>query len=360
MSKILISDSTYSDMSCAVTSVLKTFPLDVSGKRVVIKPNALRPSPPEAAVTTHPSLVKALVDILVERGAHVLVGDNPGGAGRRRDNREVFEVSGLMDAAGSHYVNFSADPVTVNTPHPACPQVVISRPILDADILISLPKFKTHGLTGLTGAIKNSYGFVAGGQKGHIHLEAGTPYGFAEAAVDIFSIRPPDLVIVDAVVGMQGNGPNSRDLIYIGKLIASTDAVAVDRVMAHMMNLSPEWLRTLTRAHELGLGEMDLDEIEILGELTSLEGFRVPPRFQGDDPAVLHETRKGSGFVSHYPHVDADLCDGCLTCVEECPASALGPVEGVPVLDRDLCVMCFCCQELCPRVAITAREPSCS
>lgn len=357
MSRVMVADATYESIHEPLTSILDTFPIHWNGKTVVLKPNALRPSPPEAAVTTSPALVRELVRLLADRGARVLVGDNPGGGGRHGDNRRVFERTGLLEAAGGSYVNFGAEPVPVSTGHPACQSVVVSRPVLDADILISLPKFKTHGLTGLTGAVKNSYGFIPGAQKGQIHVNARTPWNFAEAVVEVFAVRPPDLVIVDAVVGMQGNGPNSRDLIYVGKLIASDDAVAVDRVMAHMMGLPAHMVRTLTRAAERNLGEGNLDRIEIIGKAPVLEGFRLPPRYAGDDPSVLHETRKGGpGPAAHYPVADPDACDLCMTCIEECPAAALAPNGGIPVVNMDLCVTCYCCQELCPRAAIVAIE----
>ncbi len=355
--KVLALEARYDDLWEPVGRCLELLAVDWAGKKVVVKPNALRPAPPEAAVTTHPALIAMLVRQLRHRGATVVVGDNPGGGMRHGDNRNAFLQTGLLQAAAGAYANFASDPVAVQTDHHACDQVVISRPILEADILISVPKFKTHGLTGLTGGMKNSYGFIPGDQKGQIHFRSRTPHVFAEAVVEVFSIRPPDLVIVDAVVGMQGNGPNSRDLIYLGRLLASTDAVAVDRVMAHMMGLEVSMLRTITRAAECGLGQAELGLIEVEGDISPIEGFRLPPRFESRDPEILHREREGGpGRQRHLPVADPDRCDLCLTCVDVCPADALQVQGSVPVVVEQRCVTCYCCQELCPRAAIETRQ----
>lgn len=355
MSSVLAVTATYTDLADSVTKILDTYPLEVKDKTVLLKPNALRGSYPEAHVTTHPALVREVRVQLERRGARVLVGDNPGGGVRHRANRRVFERTGLLEAAGDSYINLSSEARRVSTGSEICPEVVVSSMVLEADLVISLPKFKTHGLTGLTGALKNSYGFLPGGQKGDIHVKAKTPHRFAVAVVDIFALRPPDLVVVDAVVGMQGDGPNTRDLIYIGQLLAGTDAVAVDAVMGHMMGIDPEMMVSVREASRRGLGERALEIIDLRGEILPLEGFRLPSRFRDGDPAALHQERKGHPS-RYYPFIDGDLCDECLTCVQECPAGALTPGEGVPSVDKAACVACFCCQELCPRGALLVRE----
>ncbi len=134
------------------------------------------------------------------------------------------------------------------------PTVSLSRAVLEADIIISLPKFKTHGLTIMTGAIKNSYGFLPGAQKARLHKAAGSPARFHEMIVDVFRLRVPDLFIVDAVVGMEGNGPASTELRDIGLILASDNAVALDAVIATMMGCDPARLGFLRKAKSVGLG----------------------------------------------------------------------------------------------------------
>ncbi|MEW6524731.1 MAG: DUF362 domain-containing protein [Bacillota bacterium] len=346
MSRVLLTDATYATVHRAVDKVFDTFRLPIPGKRVVLKPNVLRRSEPEAGVTTHPALVRAVIAKLKALGAlEVLVGDNPGGGGQTAGNEAAFRASGLWDAAGDHYVNFGAGSAQVRLKSRLKETVMVSRPILEADLVISLPKFKTHGLTGLSCAIKNSFGFLPGGQKGQAHVLAGTPYRFAELLVDIYAVRPPDLVIVDGILAMQGNGPAGRDLYYLGKILAGTDGVAVDRVVCEMMGIPPQLARTVEYAAELGLGESDLSKIELLGELKPIEGFVVPHRFSAGDARALHEMA-GWDPRPPLPVFDRELCNACLTCVEECPAGALA-FDGLPQVDPALCVSCFCCQELC-------------
>ncbi len=107
----------------------------------------------------------------------------------------------------------------------------------------------------ITGAIKNSYGFIPGAQKAMLHKAAGSPKRFHEAIVAVFSLRVPDLFIMDAVVGMEGNGPASPDLRDIGLILASDNAVAMDAVVADMMGCDPGRILFLQKAKAAGLGE---------------------------------------------------------------------------------------------------------
>jgi NAD-dependent dihydropyrimidine dehydrogenase PreA subunit len=234
--------------------------------------------------------------------------------------------------------------------------VSISGAVMDADIVISMPKFKTHGLTVITGAIKNSYGFLPGAQKARFHGVAGNAERFQEMLVDVFKLRVPDLFIVDAVVGMEGNGPASPDLRNIGLMLASDNAVALDAVIATMMGIDePGKLRFLRKAKEAGLGDYDLKTIEIIGELKQLPDFKLPP-LSGE--ALLNNNALNTFLHSKTimrPQADPQLCTGCGSCIEQCPASALSMGDHIPHVDADKCIACFCCQEICPERAITLR-----
>ena len=283
--------------------------------------------------------------------AQVVVGDNPGlfnyGA-----NEESFWKTGLMEAAQGCYRNIGNNAVRVNFNPAFMASVSLSREIHDADIVISLPKFKTHGLTVLTGGIKNSYGYLPGAQKALLHRLAGSPERFHDLVVEVFKLRVPDLFILDAVVGMEGNGPASQDLRDIGLLLAADNAVALDAVMAVMMGLDPGRLRFLRKAREDGLGEYDIRKIEILGDLKPLPDFKLPPMGGSavqNNPAVQERIEARTLLR---PQADSALCTGCGTCVEQCPVSALAMNENLPEVDADTCITCFCCQEICPEKAI--------
>jgi len=355
MHRVMIHPSDYENIHNAVDRAFALFPLDMDGKKVLIKPNVLRASEAREGIVTHPALLRAVVK-KVEAAApsELWVGDNPGlfnyGA-----NEESFEKTGLMAAAKGYYRNIGLDPVKVDFNPDFMPAVGLSREVLEADIIISLPKFKTHGLTILTGAIKNCYGFLPGAQKARLHRAAGNPKRFHDLIVEIFRLRVPDHFIVDAVIGMEGNGPASPDLRDIGLILASENAVALDAVIARMMGLNPGKLRFLQKAKDAGLGDFDRGQIEIIGELKPLPDFKIPS-LGGEaieaNQAVQDMMREKALLR---PQVDRELCTACETCMDQCPVSALSMREDIPEVDPDICITCFCCQEVCPEKAIQLK-----
>jgi len=352
MARVMIYPAEYENVREAVDKAFELFPLNLGGKKVLIKPNVLRASGPDEGITTHPAVLRAVVEkVETLSPASLVVGDNPGifsyGA-----NEEAFRTAGLMDAAKGYYHNIGNDSAKVDFNPDFLPEVSISSIIREADIIISLPKFKTHGLTVMTGAIKNSYGFLPGAQKAKLHRAAGCAERFHEMVVDVFRLRPPDLFIMDAVIGMEGNGPASPDLRHVGLVLASDNGVAMDAVVATMMGIEPGHLRFLQKAREAGLGHYDLKGIDLIGKLTVLPDFKLPP-FGGE--AILQnesvqEVLHGRTIVR--PHADPVLCTGCGTCVNQCPVSALTMGDKIPEVDADTCITCFCCQEICPEKAI--------
>ncbi len=355
MPKVMIHPSTYDNVREAVDRAFELFPPELQGKSVLIKPNVLRGSDRDEGIVTNPAVLRAVVEKVETMGpSSIVVGDNPGlmsyGA-----NEESFRVTGLMDAAKGYYRNIGNESQQVAFNPDFLPTVSISNIVLEADVIISLPKFKTHGLTVVTGAIKNSYGFLPGAQKAQLHKAAGGPARFHEAVVDVFRLRVPDFFLIDAIVGMEGNGPASPDLRDIGLILASDNAVALDSVIAVMMGCDPGRLRFLQRAKELGLGDYDLDGIDIVGELKPLPDFKLPP-LGGEaifENSAIQEMIHGRTLVR--PQADPDLCTSCGTCVDQCPVSALSMGEQVPEVDADTCITCFCCQEICPEKAITLK-----
>ncbi len=352
MSEVMIHPAEYDTARQAVDRAFELFPLHIEGKEVLIKPNVLRSSQAQEAIVTNPSVLRAVVEkVETLNPAMIVVGDNPGlfnyGA-----NEESFTSTGLMEAAKGYYQNIGNDSLQADFNPEFMPKVSISRIIRDADIIISLPKFKTHGLTVMTGAIKNSYGFLPGAQKARLHKAAGTPQRFHEVIVEVFRLRVPDLFIVDAVVGMEGNGPASPDIRHIGKILASDNAVALDAVIATMMGCDPARLRFLQKAKEAGLGDYDLKTIEIIGTLERLPNFKLPPL--GGEAIMQNETMQQFMHqrATVKPQADPDRCTGCGSCVEQCPVSALSLNDGIAVADPAICITCFCCQEICPEKAM--------
>lgn len=353
MARVMLHPANYENVHQAVNRAFALFPLELRGKRVLIKPNVLRASEASEGIVTHPAVLRAVVEKVETMGpASIVVGDNPGlfsyGA-----NEGSFRKTGLMEAAKGYYQNIGNDSLQVEFNPRFLPVVSISRIVLDAEVIISLPKFKTHGLTVVTGAIKNSYGFLPGAQKAKLHQAAGSPAGFHELVVEVFRLRVPDFFLVDAVVGMEGNGPASPDLREVGLILASDNAVALDAVIAKMMGCEPGLLRFLQKAKEMGLGDYDLGRIEIMGELIQLPDFKLPPL--GGEAILQNEAIQSliCQKASLRPQADPELCTGCGTCVDQCPVSALSMQADLPQVDADTCITCFCCQEICPEKAIT-------
>jgi uncharacterized protein (DUF362 family)/Pyruvate/2-oxoacid:ferredoxin oxidoreductase delta subunit len=355
MHRVMIHPASYDSCRFAVDRAFEIFLQEIAQKKVVIKPNVLRLSTAEEHIVTNPSLLRAVVEKVEEMSpAEIVVGDNPG-LFSYGDNENCFEKSGLMDAAKGYYRNLGNTTQLLGFNPDFMPEVGISKEILDADIVISLPKFKTHGLTVMTGAIKNSYGILPGAQKARLHRIAGTPERFHDVIVEVFRLRVPDLFIMDAVVGMEGNGPASSDLREIGLILAADNAVALDGVVARMMELDPARLRFLQKAKAIGLGNFDSQMIQIDGEMRILADFKLPPLGGGaisGNPAI-QELTKAKTQVR--PQADPDLCTACGACIDHCPVSALTMEEEFPVADAEICITCFCCQEICPEKAMTLK-----
>ncbi len=349
----MIHPATYENCRAAVDRAFELFPRQFSGKKIVIKPNVLRTSKAEEHIVTNPALLRAVIDKVEELSpAEIVVGDNPG-LFNYGDNENSFEQTGLMAAAKGYYKNLG-DTTQHLAFNPAyMPKIGVSKEIMDADILISLPKFKTHGLTVMTGAIKNSYGILPGAQKARLHQLAGSPERFHEVIVEVFRLRVPDFFIMDAIVGMEGNGPASPELREIGLILAADNAVALDAVVARMMGVDPARLRFLQKAKAFGLGDFDAEMIEIDGKMQVLENFKLPP-LGGEAIAGNQAIQQLMNSKAHVtPKANPELCTACGSCVDHCPVSALTMQQTIPVVDPDICIACFCCQEICPEKAMS-------
>jgi uncharacterized protein (DUF362 family)/NAD-dependent dihydropyrimidine dehydrogenase PreA subunit len=338
-------------MEGVVEYILEAFPFPWKGKRVVIKPNILGPYPPEKGVTTHPSLIRALVRALKKREAICLVGDNPGLTGYAANER-CARISGILEAADGGYVNFVKETIQIPLKSRLIDKLVISRAILDADLIINVPKFKTHMQTRVTGAVKNMFGILVGAEKARVHLSAPRPKDFSEALVDIYQIRVPDLTIMDAVVGMEGNGPSGKDLRTIGKILASGNGVSVDGLMAAMMGLPWEGVDYLSIASQRGLGEIAPGQLEVRGNWAPLKKYKTPLNFvsRGWFGMLVNKLFYRS-LVKPRLTVRPEICTQCGVCVQHCPAQALS-MKDVPCLDEKKCISCYCCYELCSSQAI--------
>jgi uncharacterized protein (DUF362 family)/NAD-dependent dihydropyrimidine dehydrogenase PreA subunit len=356
MSKVLILDcEDYEAVEDKIGMVFDTFPRQWKGKSVLLKPNMLNDRNPERGITTHPNVIKAVTKWLVDAGADVTVGDNPGAIGSGANER-CAERTGIAGASLGHYRNISQEPLNIDIKSKFVKQVVVSKSVLDVDILVSLPKFKTHSMTQITGAIKNSFGFLIGGDKGRIHAVAGSYENFVETLVDIYQIRLPDLVIMDAVIGMEGNGPSGGDLRHVGKIMASDDGIAIDAVMTHIMGKKPEKIYMLEVAKLRGIGETDLQKMEIIGKYEPIKNFKMPSTFLCQIANRIANNKMIRSIIWNKPVIMEDKCKGCGICAESCPVKAIIMEGKRPVINRKICIRCYCCQELCPNNCVELKR----
>lgn len=353
--RVLVTDASYDHFEPVMPEIVEALGLDawyrgLSGRIVFIKPNMIGLFPPDRHATTHPLVVGAIAKFFREAGAKVIVGDNCGVGGYGL-NQKVAQVTGIIDAVDDAYKNIAMNTCLVSLGSKFLHSIAVSRDILEADVLINVPKMKTHSLTLVTGAVKNMFGIVAGAGKSRCHRLAPGARDFSELLADIYSIRPPDLTIMDGIVSMEGNGPTSGTPKQVGKILASTNAVALDAVMCRIMGLPPEEVHHIRHASQGGLGPIDTDSIEIVGEKAEELPFKLPMTVKRFDFLGRLINRGFFGTISRSKLVlDKKLCKKCKICVEACPTKAM-QMDEFPGINEDECIRCLCCQELCPESA---------
>jgi len=331
------------------------------GSKVLLKVNTLTGVGPEKAVTTHPQIVVAVAKEVIKAGAKPIIGDCYGDRNARFE--EIFEKTGIKAAAdsiGVEVVNLAGKGIVeVNVKGSVISPLHVSRIVREADAVINLPKLKTHELTLITCAIKNMFGIIPGFSKSKYHALTPKPHDFANTLVEVFRAKIPVLNIVDAVIGMEGSGPQNGIPRKMGLIIASADAVAIDSLCAKMMGLDPQDVDTTKIAHEKGLGESDISRIEVLG--VEPEPFKD---FKRTYSSYIKMNRlpgflfKISGLITNLikvkPVINKKKCVKCMVCVNNCPAKV---IDGKSFkIDHKNCIMCFCCRELCRYDAVDLKR----
>jgi len=327
------------------------------GQTVLVKPNLLMAKPPAAAVTTHPTVVRAVIRAAQAAGGRVRVGDSPG-FGSARKVAAGCGLLAVLEETGADFAPFD-ESVTIPAGPDSFRHLEVARDLVDADVILNVAKLKTHQMMGYTGAVKNLFGGIVGLRKPGLHLQAGADKGlFARMLLDLCDRLAPALSIIDAVVGMEGDGPSGGTPVALGALIASPSPLAADTVALALAGLAPErcWTQKLARA--LGRTEAGLDGVTLLGDdLAPLTHAGIRPAKSTEIhfglPPFLHRPLRHS--LTAYPAVDGERCVHCGLCVRHCPPQAMTLDRQVTV-DHDRCIGCFCCQELCPEHAIFTRQ----
>lgn len=341
---------------------------DVSGKRVLLKPNILSDAAPEKAITTRGEVLRAMIRLMYAKGAkQVLVGDSPGIHGPSF----VPKGSGIAQACkeeGARWCEFARDPVMHRIPGTYGLKLPLPNVMDEIDIIISVAKMKTHQLMYATGSVKNLFGMVSGLHKSSCHMLYPTREGFARMLAGLYSVIKPQFAIMDAIVAMEGAGPAAGNPRHMGLILASADPSALDAAQSIIMGYDPlsipltrelldrrltEWRRIdeisypLLDAHDLIC--TDFERI-VQQKRTKLLNSLIGPLFTRY--FKLRHQRK-----EPRPIFDPDACIGCGKCVKICPGKALKLDSNHKVVaDYDACIRCYCCHEVCPADAISIEK----
>ncbi len=322
------------------------------GSLVLVKPNLLSPARPGQAVLTHPSIVRAAVEYVLERGARPLLADSPAIG----SFETILRMSGIRDALKGLECECRPfrDSVRVDV-GPPFGAIEVAEEALRADAIVNLPKLKTHSQMLLTLAVKNLFGCIVGYRKPEWHMRAGADrQAFAKLLVRIGRTLMPSFNILDGILALEGEGPGRGGVPkQLGVVLAGRDPFSVDAAVCRMVGLDPRRLPILDASAAMGEPQ---EEPQIDGDLPAIRGFRLPrltPLIYG--PKRLH------GFIRRQllqrPVCDGGLCRMCGECWKICPAGAIAPEVEPLRFDYDRCIRCYCCIEVCPFGALHAVEP---
>jgi len=362
----------YSPTACrkAIEDLAEKLPVLQSvhpGTKVVVKVNLITLMKPEKAATTHPALLSALVEYLRGNGAQVVIGDSPGGPFQKTYLDSVYHATGMTEVAhAGALLNDDFSVKTADYPEAVSAKQFEYTGYLDkADLIINFCKLKTHGMMTMSCAVKNMFGVVPGLTKPAYHYQYPDYDAFANMLIDLNAYFHPAINLVDAVVGMEGNGPTAGTPRLIGAVLASESPYALDLVCAKLIGLTKDDVPTLQAAYRRGLAPECAEKVTVLGDMKPFlvpdfkdaAGTREMERFIGLNNGlgtVFNDAAKS--ILAMRPMLNAEKCIGCGKCAGLCPANAIEMRQRKPLIQRKTCIRCFCCQEFCPEGALIARR----
>lgn len=333
--------------------------------KVLLKPNLLTIIEKGSPVITHYAMFEAVVRIVKEYSNNITFGDSPGSG----DTRKTAEKSGLMEVADRHGVKFADfnEEVHVELDNPLMYKFWnVAKAAYEADVVITLPKLKTHAMMYYTGAVKNQFGCIPGSQKAEWHTKLPDAVNFGKMLLDLNAVVKTSFAIIDGIVAMEGNGPRNgtpkkMDTIIMGKCLTAVDSTAV-RLIGYDNVLAVPFLKV---AHDTKWGAVMPEEIEVLGE--KVENMKCKDFKLSRNAKVINFLTPSlnnlvASLTAPNPVLVEEKCIGCKKCDEVCPESSkvISFVKHnnkvIPKWNYSNCIRCFCCQELCPRGAIVTKN----
>ncbi len=336
-----------------------------SGARVLVKVNLLKGNVPEDAVTTHPAVVEAIVRYLQGLGCRVVIGDSPSGPFIQKRLTDIYQVTGMTAVAEKTGCELNYDTLSVpivNEKARKLKHMQIIKIAKDVDCIVSVAKLKTHEMMIYTGAVKNLFGVIPGLTKSGYHLKMNTVENFAHHLLDICEYIHPVFTVIDAIEGMEGDGPSAGQKRHVGLIMASENPYALDTAAVHIIGFNPFQVPTVKIAMERGLFSGRLTDLVVKG--IQLKEIRIPPfklPISVSESMLMYLIPK---FIKKFlvnafqakPIFHYDICVSCGECARGCPAGIINMSSGKPVPDLAQCLSCFCCHEVCPKKAIDIKK----
>jgi uncharacterized protein (DUF362 family)/NAD-dependent dihydropyrimidine dehydrogenase PreA subunit len=330
--------------------------------KVLLKVNLIGPKPSESAAVTHAEFVRAMVRILKDRNCKVWIGDSSGGAiagiAPTAQGFRVAGYEGVAEEEGAEIKNFDREGVTAVKPESQCEETMyIAKPMFDADVVINLPKLKTHSAQIYSGAVKNLFGCIPGLRKAKYHKMAPDSGDFGQIICDIHQATKIQLHIMDGILAMQGEGPTAGSTYEAGKILVSEDPLALDAVAAKMLGMEVEDVPILETARKRNLGEGYLKNIILAGDyeqIPRLESFKLPRRFRRHKKRNSKALVRVIDFFATHARINPNKCKQCNMCVESCPVQAID--KDTRQIDYNTCIDCMCCHELCMFKAVELKN----
>jgi len=318
-------------------------------EKVLLKPNLLSAKGPEKAVNTHPSMVRVVAQAVKKAGGCPYLGDSPAGTFSQRVLKKTYKRSGFEKLATQEDLplNLKTGSTKVDIPDGhRLHRVPICEYAIEAQKIIALPKLKTHSFQYLTLACKIMYGAVPGLTKAKYHAQFPRKISFADMMLDVLSVVKPHVIIMDAIIAMQGQGPGNGDPIKLGLVLAATDCVALDITVCRIIGVEPVGIPVLKRAKVRGMWPGNIEYPLLRPQDVAYHGFRLPN--------TADHLLTGRKTPSKSPVVTAK-CIACGDCQNICPKKAIIVEGDLAVVTYSKCIRCYCCHEICPEDAIVLR-----
>lgn len=335
---------------------------EISGKNILLKPNLLAKRTPNMAVTTNPQILKYAALFFTERGGEVLVADSPGGVYNASILKGVYKVSGIERAAeeGGAKLNFNTGYKNMPADGKKSKNFDIIEPVVQADLVVNLPRLKTHALCEMSAAVKNMFGSIPGLMKAEMHARFPARSDFAAMLVDLCILTAPQINVLDAVICMEGNGPAGGSLKKVGLLLGGVNPFVLDRIGAYLMGYEANEVGTLSESIKRGLTPENIEEVEISGEDIKpyKSDFLRPDGHAGGIVKQIPTLFGGrvQKWMEPRPQVIEEKCIGCGECERCCPVKTIEIKDGKAHINSEKCIKCYCCQELCAMKAIRVKR----